>query len=46
MKNYNEIRKVCEENSEVSGKLIDEFLIYYAGVGNNLEYTMNQDLDS
>jgi hypothetical protein len=42
MKDYDEIRRVWEENSEVSGKLIDEFLIYYAGGRNNLEYKMNQ----
>ncbi len=42
MKNYNSIRTICEENSRISAKVIDKFLIYYAAGRNNLEQSMNR----
>jgi hypothetical protein len=42
MKDYNSIRTICEENSRISRKVIDEFLIYYTAGRNNLEQVMNK----
>jgi hypothetical protein len=42
MKDFEKIRKICEENSKMSEKLIDGFLLYYAAGRNNLEHEMNQ----
>jgi hypothetical protein len=42
MKDFETIKLICEENSKISAKVIDEFLIYYAAEHNNLEYEMNQ----
>ena len=43
MKNYNEIKKVCEKNSRISTKLVDEFLLGYAARHRGLENKMNQE---
>ena len=45
MKNYNEIRKVCEKNSRISAKLVDEFLLGYAARHQGLEKKMNREFD-
>ena len=42
MKDFETIKLICEENSKISSKVIDEFLIYYAAGRNNLEQEMNQ----
>jgi hypothetical protein len=42
MKDFKTIKLVCEENSKISSKVVDEFLIYYAAGRNNLEKEMNQ----
>jgi hypothetical protein len=42
MKNFKTIKLICEENSKISGKLIDGFLLYYAAERNNLEHEMDQ----
>lgn len=42
MKDFKNIRLICEENSNISEKLIDRFLLYYAAHHNNLEREMNQ----
>ncbi len=42
MKPYNEIRRVCEKNSRISAKFVDEFLIGYAARHQGLEKKMNQ----
>lgn len=42
MKDFELIKLICEENSEISLKVVDEFLIYYAAERNNLEYEMSQ----
>lgn len=42
MQDFEKIKLVCEENSKISAKLVDEFLIYYAAERNNLEKDMNQ----
>jgi hypothetical protein len=42
MKDFKSIRLICEENSKISAKVIDEFLLYYAAARNNLEHEMNQ----
>lgn len=40
MQDFQKIRLICEENSKISGKVIDEFLLYYAASHNNLEHQM------
>ena len=42
MKTYDEIRKVCEQNSRISAKLVDGFLIGYAARYQGLEKKMEQ----
>jgi len=42
MKDFETIKLICEENSKVSSKVIDEFLIYYAAGRNKIEQEMNQ----
>ena len=42
MKDFKTIKIICEENSIISSKVIDEFLIYYAAGRNNLEHDMDQ----
>lgn len=42
MKDFENIRIICEGNSNISEKLIDRFLLYYAAQHNNLEHEMNQ----
>lgn len=42
MKNFETIKLICEENSKISDKVIDEFLLYYAAERNNLEHEMDQ----
>ena len=46
MKNYDFIRSICDENNRISGKVIDEFLIYYAASRNNLERKMQKEFNS
>ncbi len=41
MSDFKKIKQICEENSKISSKVIDEFLIYYAAERNNLEQEMN-----
>lgn len=42
MKDFETIKFICEENSKISTKVIDEFLLYYAAERNNLEHEMGQ----
>lgn len=42
MEDFKSIRLICEENSKISTKVVDEFLLYYAAERNNLEHEMNQ----
>lgn len=42
MKSYSEIRKICEKNSRISERVVDDFLIGYAAGHHNLEKKMNQ----
>jgi hypothetical protein len=37
MKDFESIKLICEENSKISAKVIDDFLLYYAADRNNLE---------
>jgi hypothetical protein len=46
MKDFEKIRKICEESSKISETLIDEFLLYYAAGQNKLEQDMNQKFAS
>ncbi|MDP3001924.1 MAG: hypothetical protein Q8N38_02200 [Bacteroidales bacterium] len=46
MKNFETIKLICEENSKISTKVIDEFLLYYAAEHNNLEHEMGQRFES
>ena len=41
MNDFQKIKLICEENSKISGKVIDEFLLYYAANRNNLEHQMD-----
>jgi hypothetical protein len=41
MKDFETIRLICEENSKISDRVVDEFLINYAAGRNNLEHEMN-----
>lgn len=41
MNDYKKIKLICEENSKISEKVIDEFLLYYAANHNNLEHQMD-----
>jgi hypothetical protein len=42
MKNFKKIKDICDENSKISTKVIDEFLLYYAAGRNNLEHVMEK----
>ncbi len=42
MKNFKEIKALCEENSKMSSVVIDEFLLYYTAARYNLERDMNR----
>jgi hypothetical protein len=42
MIDFKKIKLICEENSKISSKVVDEFLIYYAAGRNNLEQEMNK----
>lgn len=42
MKDFKKIRLICDDNTKISEKLIDKFLLYYAAGRNNLEHDMNQ----
>ncbi len=44
MENFNELRKVCKETSAISGKVIDEFLLYYSAQREGLDKEMDQRL--
>jgi hypothetical protein len=41
MTDYKKIQLICEENSKISEKVIDEFLLYYAANHNKLEHQMD-----
>lgn len=43
MENFEEIKLICKENSRITSKVVDEFLIYYAAQRNNLEVTMDRE---
>jgi hypothetical protein len=42
MEDFKSIRLICEENSKISTKVVDEFLLYYAAERNNLVHEMDQ----
>ncbi len=42
MKTFDELRKICEHNSRISERVVDDFLIGYAARHHNLEKNMNQ----
>lgn len=42
MRDFKNIKLICEENSKISLKVVDDFLIYYAAARNNLELEMNR----
>jgi len=42
MKNYDTLRKLCEKNSRISTKVVDEFLIDYAARHHGLEGKMSK----
>lgn len=42
MTDYKELRKHCEQNSRISGRVVDEFLLGYAARHQGLEKKMNQ----
>ncbi|MBN1132123.1 MAG: hypothetical protein JXR52_08710 [Bacteroidales bacterium] len=44
--NYRAIIDVCSENSRISKRVIDDFLIYYAANLNNLEKQMSREFDA
>jgi hypothetical protein len=46
VKDFEQIKLVCEKNSEISARVVDGLLIYYAAERNNLESRMNQEFDS
>jgi hypothetical protein len=43
MDKYDRIKKVCDENSKLTAKLVDKFLIYHAAAHDNLEKVMQRD---
>jgi hypothetical protein len=45
MKSYNEIRKVCENTSRLSAKIVDEFLVGYVASRHGLEKEMIRQFD-
>ena len=46
MKEYEQIKRKCEENSRISKRVVDEYLIYYAAARNNLESRMIREFDA
>jgi hypothetical protein len=42
MKNYKKLRLICEKNTLISARVIDEFLIYYASERDHLDFQMNR----
>lgn len=42
MKDFETIKLICEKNSTISSKVIDEFLLHYVAERFNLELEMNQ----
>jgi hypothetical protein len=42
MKDFKTMKLICEENSKISSRVIDEFLLYYSAECNDLELQMNQ----
>ena len=46
MKEYEQIIRKCEENSRISKRVVDEYLIYYAAARNNLESRMIREFDA
>ncbi|MFO7852021.1 MAG: hypothetical protein ACQERS_11305 [Bacteroidota bacterium] len=42
---YNKIRSICDENKEMSKKVVDDFLIYYAASRNKLKLKMEQSFN-
>ncbi len=45
MKTYDELRNICERNSRISARVIDDFLIGYAAGHRGLEKKMEQQFD-
>ena len=45
MQDYKEIRKICEKNSRISERVVDDFLVPYAARHRGLEKKMNQHFD-
>ncbi len=43
--NYEEIKKICLRNKEISKSLVDDFLMYYTASQYNLEKNMNKQFD-
>lgn len=43
MEKYDRIKIVCDENSRLTAKLVDKFLIYHAAAHDNLERVMQRD---
>jgi len=46
MKEYEQIKRKCDENSRISKRVVDEYLIYYAAARNNLESRMIREFDA
>lgn len=46
MKDFETIKIICEENSKISAKVIDQFLLHYAAERNNLEQEMEQRFET
>jgi len=45
MKNYDELRRICERTSRISERVVDDFLINYAAGHHGLEKKMEQQFD-
>ncbi|MCD4709613.1 MAG: hypothetical protein K8R52_02105 [Bacteroidales bacterium] len=45
MKSYDELRKICERTSRISGRVVDDYLIHYAAGHRGLEKKMEQQFD-
>ena len=45
MKNYEELREICERTSRISARVVDDFLISYAAGHRGLEKQMDQQFD-
>lgn len=44
MIDYQKIKKICHQNSEISARVVDEFLLYYAAKQDKLEVVVNKEL--